>query len=163
MINSDNGAPSNDFWHTVYTTQLIVDNKGVVFAKAPLGMWFSYDETRFVPAGVPTITPAPVVRMPADPPRASIAPGSSGKVIRVGPSQTIRTITAALATASAGDTLELDPVTFNEGFVVKLPIHFKGTPATASAGNSGLRDRLGDLGLSDAGSRRRRADHGLHL
>lgn len=135
LANPDNGAPDNDPWHTVYTTQLIVDGKGVVFAKAPLGMWFAYDGTKFVAAGVPNITAPAATKMPPDPPRASVAPGSSGKVIRVGPSQPVRTIAAGLAAAGPGDTLQLDPVTFSEGFVVKLPIHFKGTPA--SAGSTG--------------------------
>ena len=133
LINPDNGAPSADFWHTIYTTQLLIDNKGVVFAKAPEGQWFSYDGTRFTAAGVPALAPPVALRMPADPPRAAVAPGSSGRVIPVGLSQAIRTIAAALATAAAGDTLKLDPATFNEGFVVKLPIQFKGTPATGNA------------------------------
>jgi hypothetical protein len=80
----------------------------------------------------PTIIGFAAAKSPPDPPHAAIAPGSSGKIIGVGPSQAIRTITAALATAAAGDTLRLDPATFNEGFVVRLPIYFKGTPATAS-------------------------------
>lgn len=133
LIDTDNGAPDTDFWHTIYFTQLIVDNRGVVFAKAPLGMWFAYDGTRFERAGVPSITALPAVRMPVDPPHAAVAPGSSGRVIRVGPSQAIKTIVAGLAAATAGDTLVLDPATFNEGFVVKAPIHFKGTSARANS------------------------------
>lgn len=132
LINPDNGAPTSDYWHTVYFTQLIVDGKGVVFAKAPQGQWFSYNGVAFTGGSVPTITPAASIKVPPDPPRAAISPGSSGKVVRVGPSQTIKTITAALKTASAGDTLQLDAAEFDEGFVVRLPIHFKGTPATAS-------------------------------
>ena len=90
LINPDHGAPKTDYWHTVYFTQLIVDNKGVVFAKAPEGQWFSYNGVTFSGAGVPTITPQAAAKVPADPPRAAIAPGSSGKVIPVGPSQAIR-------------------------------------------------------------------------
>lgn len=133
LIDPDNGAPATDYWHTVYFTQVLIDNRGIVFAKAPLGMWFADNGAGFSRAGIPSITALPAVAMPADPPRASVAPGSSGRVIRVGPSQAIRTIGAALATAAAGDTLLLDPGTFSEGFVVKVPIHFKGTPARGNA------------------------------
>jgi hypothetical protein len=45
---------------------------------------------------------------------SSIAPGSSGKVIPVGPSRALRTLSAAIPTAAAGDKIQLDPGTYTD-------------------------------------------------
>lgn len=54
--------------------------------------------------------PAP----PSDPTPAAAAPGSSGRVIKAGPSQTLKTLTDAIPTALAGDTVQLDPGTYTD-------------------------------------------------
>ncbi len=46
--------------------------------------------------------------LPALPIPSAIAPGSSGKVIQVGPSRALKTLSAAIPTASAGDKIQLD-------------------------------------------------------
>lgn len=55
-------------------------------------------------AGGGTALPA----LPAMPTPSAIAPGSSGKVIRVGPSRALKTLSAAIPTAAAGDKIQLD-------------------------------------------------------
>lgn len=122
------GPGSN--WAVIYFTEMIVDYAGAVWAQGCNGQWYQYVGAGFhVQSSQPELKATEAKNMmPTDPPRATIAPGSSGRVVKVGPLQVIQTIDAALATAAAGDTLALDPVTFKEGFVVKVPIHFKGTP-----------------------------------
>ena len=43
---------------------------------------------------------------------SAIAPGSSGRVIPVGPSRALKTLSAAIPTATAGDKIQLDPGTY---------------------------------------------------
>jgi hypothetical protein len=83
-------------------------------------------------------TPGTVGGMPADPTPASVAPGSSGNVILCGPSQTIKTLTAAVAAAKPGDTIKLDAgATFNESVAIPVPVTIDGRGTVA---NPGLKD-----------------------
>ena len=45
---------------------------------------------------------------------SAIAPGSSGRVIPVGPSRALKTLSAAIPTAAAGDKIQLDPGTYTD-------------------------------------------------
>jgi len=49
----------------------------------------------------------PVPALPAMPTPSAVAPGSSGKIINCGSGQAIPTLTAAIATAAAGDTIRV--------------------------------------------------------
>lgn len=52
--------------------------------------------------------------VPTAPTPSAVAPGSSGKIIQCGSGQAIATLTAALATAVAGDTIKVAPGTYQE-------------------------------------------------
>jgi hypothetical protein len=52
--------------------------------------------------------------LPPMPKPSAIAPGSSGKVIQVGPSRAIKTLSGAIPTAAAGDKIQLDPDTYTD-------------------------------------------------
>ena len=56
--------------------------------------------------GLPALPPLPVP--------SAVAPGSSGKVIAVGPSRALKTLSAAIPTAAAGDKIQLDPGTYTD-------------------------------------------------
>jgi hypothetical protein len=56
--------------------------------------------------GLPPLPPLPTP--------STIAPGSSGKVILVGPSRALKTLSAAIPTAAAGDKIRLDPGTYTD-------------------------------------------------
>ncbi len=87
----------------------------------------------------PGATPGPG-QMPADPPRASVAPGSSGNTILCGRSQAgvaggFTTLTAAIAAAKPGDTIKLDPgTTFNESVAIPVPVTIDGQGTVANPG-----------------------------
>lgn len=78
------------------------------------------------PRGKPSAGP-----MPAGPQKASVAPGSSGRVILCGPSQGghggATTLRAAIARARPGDTIKLDPgATFRESVAIPIPLAIDG-------------------------------------
>src|SRR5262249_36773955 len=57
------------------------------------------------------------IRLPPLPPMptpSSTAPGSSGRVIRVGANRELKTLSAAIAGATAGDKIQLDPGTYTD-------------------------------------------------
>jgi hypothetical protein len=61
----------------------------------------------------PTGTPAPTT-LPPLPTPAAIAPGSSGKIINCGSGQAIETLSAAIPTALAGDTILVSPGNYTD-------------------------------------------------
>ncbi len=56
--------------------------------------------------GLPPLAPLPTP--------SAIAPGSSGRVIPVGPSRAHKTLTTAIPTAAAGDKIQLDPGVYTD-------------------------------------------------
>jgi regulatory helix-turn-helix LysR family protein len=52
--------------------------------------------------------------LPPMPKPSAIGPGSSGKVIQVGPSRVLKTLSGAIPTATAGDKIQLDPGTYTD-------------------------------------------------
>lgn len=81
--------------------------------------------------------------MPAEPVPASPAPGSTQTRIMVGPSYGLTTLTAAIAAASPGDTLALEPgAVFVESIAINKPLRIESdgvvrNPGTATATWSG--------------------------
>ena len=77
--------------------------------------------------------------MPTAPTPVSPAPGSTGKVIKAGPSQAITSLAAALAAANSGDTIQLDADgVFKESVVITKALKIVGggiirNPGTAAA------------------------------
>lgn len=98
--------------------------------------------------------------MPADPRMGSVAPGSSGRVIRCGPSQARRggptTLRAAIGLAGAGDTIRLDPgARFRESVAIPVPVAIEGGGVVADAGRKSARFSGGAIidgeGIADPG------------
>lgn len=83
-------------------------------------------------------------RAPALPPfpkPSPIAPGSSGKVIVAGPSRALKTLSDAIPTAGAGDTIRLDPGTYTDtppSWRVSLLIDLGGATFDATGKTAGL-------------------------
>lgn len=105
--------------------------------------WYEYGASGFqkLPPPLdqaPSANPGPG-QMPADPPKASVGPGSSGKVILCGPSQAghggATTLQSAIARARPGDTIKLDPgTTFRESVAIPIPLTIDGGGRVADPG-----------------------------
>lgn len=80
--------------------------------------------------GTGTTPPQPTIPMPPDPTPSAVAPGSSGKVLLVGPNQTYKTFQAASNAAQAGDTIKAGPElagkTIIESFDINVPVILDG-------------------------------------
>lgn len=73
--------------------------------------------------------------LPPDPTPSAAAPGSSGKIINCGSGQAIATLSAALTTAAAGDTVKLAPGTYTDtppAWMVPLLIDLGGATFNAT-------------------------------
>lgn len=120
-----------------HATQLLV-RQGHVYLQLTAGQWAKLDPARgsvytgALPAPFDSANPAPTGPvMPPDPTPSAIAPGSSGRVVLAGPSQSLKTIAAGIAACQPGDTLKLDPGTYHEAVPAWLmPIVFDGSGAT---------------------------------
>ncbi|MGD0091312.1 MAG: hypothetical protein ABSE73_15450 [Planctomycetota bacterium] len=103
---------------------------------------------------VPDKKPAAPPQPPAGtaPPAAVTQPPAAGTVINVGPARSCKTIAGALATAQAGDTVLVDPGTYNEVFKLKnqgrpdAPVTLRG-----ARGPNGERPVLDATGVSVSG------------
>jgi hypothetical protein len=74
---------------------------------------------------------------PAAPAPVSPAPGSTANIIKVGPSQTIKTMVEAVAAAQPGDTIVADPTAvFNESFAIDKPLRLVGGGTTTNGGKA---------------------------
>lgn len=106
--------------------------------------WYEYGASGFQKLP-PALDRAPSTKpgagqMPADPPKASVAPGSSDRVILCGPSQAkvaggVTTLKAAIADAKPGDTIKLDRgARFNESVAIPVPVIIDGRGRVANPG-----------------------------
>jgi len=76
--------------------------------------------------------------MPTAPTAVFPAPGSSGRVIKAGPSQTITKLAAALAAANNGDTIQLDAdAVLKECVVISKAVKIVGGGVTRNPGTAG--------------------------
>ena len=91
---------------------------------------------QYVPASA-TSTGSTTPVMPSAPTRVSPAPGSTGKVIKVGPTQAITRLTTALAAAQNGDTIRLDDgAVFKEAVVLSKAVKIVSGGVTRNQGKA---------------------------
>lgn len=122
--------------------QMIVRNGGVYFQTSN-GQGWGYSKSGLVKGwsivSLPAETggsPQPLPTMPPDPPATSPIPGS-GDVILAGPSQTFKTLAAAVAAAVAGDTITLDAgAVFAESVELTVPLLINGQGKVANPGSA---------------------------
>lgn len=86
------------------------------------------------PTGTVTNTPPPVAST-VDPTPVSPAPGSSGKIIAV--ALGAGALAAAIATASAGDTIQVAPGVYNESVAIGVPLLVTGGGKVVNPGTAG--------------------------
>lgn len=126
-------VPLNNQVAIIYFTMLTIDKNGLVWGVGANNLWYNYASgNRFLPTGndrpnISTAPPVPVA-MPADPPKSAIQPGSTGRTVLAGPSQTLKTMAAGVAACNPGDTLQLDLAVFKETARINIPLHVKGAP-----------------------------------
>jgi hypothetical protein len=82
-----------------------VEPNGSIYNKALPPAWTTRSGDSTV-ANLPALAPLPTP--------SAIAPGSSGRIIPAGPSRALKTLSAAIPTAKAGDTIQLDPGTYTD-------------------------------------------------
>jgi Bacterial regulatory helix-turn-helix protein, lysR family len=82
-----------------------VEPNGVMYNKGLPPAWTTSSGDSTTP-NLPALAPLPKP--------SAIAPGSSGRVIPVGPSRPLKTLSAAIPTAAAGDKILLDPGTYTD-------------------------------------------------
>jgi hypothetical protein len=83
----------------------------------------------------------PVPALPPLPTPSAVAPGSSGRVIECGVGRAIPTLSAAIATAQAGDRIQLDAGTYTDtppAWTVPLLIDLGGATFNATGQTAGL-------------------------
>ncbi len=90
-------------------------------------------------------------RVPAAPPMpkaSDIAPGGSGKIIQAGPTRPLKTLSAAIKIAMAGDRINLDPGQYTDTpppWTVPLLIDLGGSTFNAAGQTAGLAKGMGLL------------------
>jgi Bacterial regulatory helix-turn-helix protein, lysR family len=82
-----------------------VEPNGTMYNKALPPAWTTSSGGSTTP-NLPPLAPLPKP--------SAVAPGSSGRVIPVGPSRALKTLSAAIPTAAAGDKIQLDPGTYTD-------------------------------------------------
>ena len=100
----------------------ILVRQGEVYMQITSGIWKHVEPNgsmynRNLPPPWTTSGAGGAPALPALPPMptpSAIAPGSSGRVIRVGPSRALKTLSAAIPTAAAGDKIQLDASTYTD-------------------------------------------------
>jgi hypothetical protein len=109
-----------------------VEPNGTMYNKGLPPAWTTSSEGSTAP-NVPALA-----QLPAP---SAIAPGSSGKVIQVGPSREHKTLSAAIAAAAAGDKIQLDAGTYTDtppAWKVPLLIDLGGATFDAAGKTAGL-------------------------
>ena len=91
----------------------ILVRQGEVYMQITSGIWKHVEPNgsmynRNLPPPLTTTGAGGGPALPLMPTPSAIAPGSSGRVIQVGPSRALRTLSAAIPTAAAGDRIQLD-------------------------------------------------------
>lgn len=136
-----NGLPRNIPAGTPIVSLIVAGSPAVVWGSLLAGQFFFYNTINGTVIGnLPppvNVAPPPPPAVPADPPHSAVAPGSSGKVIPAGPSQTIKTLAAGILAAVAGDTLMLDAgATFNESVAWTIPLKIDGQGGVNGVGGA---------------------------
>ena len=150
-----NGAPQylkNGFAFDVYPGEAVgqcLVRQGEVYMQISNGIWKHVEPNgsmynKSLPPAWTSAAGGGAARVPALPPfpkPSAIAPGSSGKVILAGPSRDLKTLSAAIPTAAAGDTIRLEPSIYTDtppSWRVPLLIDLGGATFDAKGKTAGL-------------------------
>jgi hypothetical protein len=108
-----------------------VEPNGTMYNRSLPPAWTTTDA-----GGGPALPALPLMPTPS-----AVAPGSSGKVIQVGPSRALKTLSAAIPTAAAGDKIHLDAGAYIDtppAWSVPLLIDLGGATFDAAGKTAGL-------------------------
>lgn len=116
IVKYDKGGAQADQTDDLVISQLLV-RQGNVYAQMN-GIWRFWGPDGTVRStSLPDPSTGPVGGPPAptpDPVPATILPGTNGRIIKAGPTQTLKTLSDAIPTAVAGDTIQLDPGAYTD-------------------------------------------------